>query len=156
MTTSIAWLHARSSKAVEISATARLALPSAVVQPTATYLHMDNVNQSWVAGCSHLDDLIPHWRIWFILHNIHHMVTCQVLKGSGDIGYSEASVTQRRGTTNSYIFTHGQCQPILSSKMQSSSWLHLDLKIKTSSSQHPLHGCMPGPQSQCRYWLQQG
>ena len=48
------------------------------------------------------------------------MVACQVLKGSGDIGYSKASATQRRGTTNSYIFTYGQCQPILSSKMQSS------------------------------------
>jgi len=76
-----------------ISATARQALPSAVVQPKAIYLHMDNVNQSWVAGCSHPADLIPHWRIWFILHSTHCMVACQVLKVSGDIGYSKASAT---------------------------------------------------------------
>jgi len=49
------------------------------------------------------------------------MVACQVLKVKGDIGYSKASATQRRGTSKSYILTHGQCQPIMSSKMQSSN-----------------------------------
>jgi len=86
------------------------------------------------------------------------MVAYQVLKISGDIGYSKASTTQHRGTTKIYIFTHGQCEPILSSRIQSCSWLQLDYIIMITSSQHcPIHGCIPGPQNQWRYhsWLQQ-
>ena len=100
-------------------------LYSVVVQPKAIYLHMDNVNQSQVTRCCHAADYICNIILQFILHNIHCMVACQVLKVSADIGYSKASATQHHGTTKSYIFTHGQCQPILSSKMQSCSWLHL-------------------------------
>ena len=56
------------------------------------------------------------------------MDTYQVFEGYGDVilvGYSKAGPTptptqyQRIGTT--YMFTHGQCEPILSSRMQSCS-----------------------------------
>jgi len=47
-TTSIAWLHTRSSQYIELLflAVARLALTSTTVQLKSTLLHMDNVNQS--------------------------------------------------------------------------------------------------------------
>jgi len=79
-----------------------------------------------------------------------------VLKVSGEISYSKASATHHYGTIKSYMFTHGQYEPTLSSRMQSCSWLYLDYNIIIYSSQHPLHVFILGPQSQWRYQLQQG
>jgi len=56
-----------------------------------------------------------------ILPNMYYMVAYQVLKVCGDIGYSKASATQHHGTTKNYIFAHGQCNPIMSCRMQSYS-----------------------------------
>ena len=59
----------------------------------------------------------------FILHNVHCMVAFQVLEVCGDVilGYSKASIAQYRGTSTTYMFAHGQYEPILSSSMQSCS-----------------------------------
>ena len=53
---------------------------------------------------------------YFILHNMHSMDTYQVLEVYGDVilGYNEASVARYRHTSTTYMFAHGQCEPILS------------------------------------------